>query len=76
VLLYGAGISDSNMHLHHELPILLAGGGAGRIRGNRHLRVGKHTPLANLHVSVLEKLGVPVERLGDSTGRIETLSGV
>jgi hypothetical protein len=76
IVLFGAGISDSNMHLHHDLPILLAGGGAGRIRGDRHIRVEKHTPLANLHVAVLDKLGVPVERLGDSTGQIESLSGV
>jgi hypothetical protein len=76
VILYGAGISDSNMHLHHELPILLAGGSAGRIKGGRHLRLEKHTPLANLHVSVLEKLGVPIERLGDSSGHVDLVSGV
>ena len=76
IIIYGAGISDSNMHLHHELPILLAGGAAGRLKGGRHLRLEKHTPLANLHVSVLEKLGVPVERLGDSSGQVELVSGV
>ena len=76
IILYGAGISDSNMHLHHDLPILVAGGGAGRIKGGQHLRLEKHTPLANLHVSLLEKLDVPIERLGDSNGRVELVSGV
>jgi hypothetical protein len=76
IIVYGAGISDSNMHLHHELPILLAGGRATGIAGGRHIRVEKHTPLANLHVTVLGKLGVPVERLGDSSGKIEALSEI
>jgi Protein of unknown function (DUF1552) len=70
VMLYGAGLSDPNIHDHHELPILLAGGGAGRIKGGRHLRFAKDTPMSNLHVTVLEKLGVRAEQVGDSTERL------
>ena len=66
-LLYGCGISDSNDHLHTNLPILVAGGGAGSLKGGRHVRVPAQTPLANLHLALLEKLGVPIESLGDST---------
>jgi hypothetical protein len=66
-LLYGCGISDSNDHLHTNLPILVAGGGAGRLKGGRHVRVPEQTPLANLHLALLEKLGVPIDSLGDST---------
>jgi hypothetical protein len=76
MILYGAGISDSNQHLHHDLPILLAGGGASRIKGGRHVVLPRDTPLANLHVTLLEKMGVPVERLGDSDGKVPVLSDV
>ncbi len=73
---YGCGISDGNQHLHVNLPILVAGGGAGTLAGGRHLRVAEDTPLANLHLSLLEKLGAPTERLGDSTGTVKHLSDV
>lgn len=75
-IIYGSGISDPNIHNHHDLPILLMGGGAGQIKGGRHLRVEKDTPLANLHLTVLEKLGFSVERFGDSTGEVALVSGV
>ena len=75
-LLYGAGMSDSNSHSPYDLPILLVGGGAGHLRGDRHLVYPERTPLANLHVSLLDKLGVEVERLGDSNGSLTGLSGV
>ncbi len=71
LLLYGTGISDSNTHFHDDLPIALIGGQAAGIKGGRYVRYPKGTPLANLHVAVLEKLGVSVERLGDSTGRLD-----
>jgi hypothetical protein len=76
VLLYGSGMGDSNMHDPRNLPLLLAGGGAGQIRGGRHLRYPKETPLTNLYAAMLEKVGVPVERIGDSTGALDMLSGV
>jgi hypothetical protein len=75
-LLYGCGISDSNQHTHDNLPILVIGGGAGSIAGGRHLRVKKDTPLTNLQLTLLEKAGMPIEQFGDSTGRLELLSGI
>ena len=75
MILYGAGMSDSNAHSPYNLPVLLAGGGAGRLRGDRHLVYPSGTPLANLHVSLLDKLGVDVDRIGDSTGALPRLAG-
>jgi hypothetical protein len=68
MLVYGSGLSNPDDHNHHDLPILLAGGGAGQLRGGRHVKYPLDTPLANLHMTLLDKMGVPVERLGDSTG--------
>jgi hypothetical protein len=73
LFLYGTGISDSNTHFHDDLPILLVGGKAAGIRAGRYVRYPKQ-PLTNLHVAILEKLGVPVEKLGDSTGKVDALS--
>jgi hypothetical protein len=74
-IVYGCGISDSNDHLHTNLPILLVGG-VGQAKGGRHLRYAEDTPLANLHLTVLNKLGVSLENLGDSTGELPQLAGV
>ncbi len=68
MIVYGAGMADSNAHASQDLPILLAGGGAGT--GGRHVRYPEHTPLANLHLSLLDKLGVPAESLGHANGRL------
>lgn len=73
-ILYGSGMSDGNRHDHHDLPILLAGGGLTKT--GRHLRYKHDTPAANLFLTVLDRLGVPVETIGDSTGRVEHLTGV
>lgn len=70
ILLYGSGMSDGNVHAHLDLPVLLAGGAAGQLKGGRHVRVPKGTPVANLHVTVLDRLGVPLDRFGDSTGAL------
>ena len=68
LILYGGGISDGNLHDHSPLPLVLAGGAAGRLRGDRHLSYPKDTPLANLLITMLDKAGVRApERLGDST---------
>ena len=75
MILYGAGMSDSNAHSPYNLPVLLAGGGAGQLHGGRHLVYPSGTPLANLHVSLLDKLGVDVDRIGDSTGALPRLAG-
>ena len=76
VVMYGSGMSESNQHLHTSLPILVAGGAAGQLTGGRHLRFKPGTPITNLYVTLLDKLGAPIEAVGDSTGRIEQLSGV
>jgi hypothetical protein len=74
VLLYGGGISNSDRHTHGPLPTLLLGGGAGTLRGGRHLLYPQDTPLTNLQLTLLDKMGVPTERLGDSTGRFTELA--
>jgi hypothetical protein len=76
MILYGTAISDSNQHLHDDLPVLLVGGGAGQLQGGRHLRFPKETPVTNLYLSLLDKMGAAVEAIGDSSGRIDLLSGV
>ena len=73
MILYGAGISDGNLHTHENLPILLVGGGGGKIKGGRHLHYPVGTQLTNLYLRMLDTLGVPVEKLGDSTGELELL---
>ncbi len=70
MIVYGSALSDGNMHIHNNLPVLLIGGGAGRLKGGRHLRYPVDTPLTNLFVTLLDQLNVPVEKLGDSTGRL------
>ena len=72
-ILYGSGMSDGNTHNHHNLPTLVVGGG---IKGGRHLRYEVDTPVTNLFMTMLEKVGVPAESIGDSTGTVQHLSGV
>jgi hypothetical protein len=68
MVLYGSGMSNSNQHDHMPLPILLAGGASGRLQGGRHIRAGAGTPLSNVLVAMLDKLGVGAESFADSTG--------
>ena len=75
-LIYGSGISDGNIHFHMDLPIVVVGSAGGRLKGGRHLRYDNDTPLANLFVSLLDKLDVPVEQFGDSTGQLPYLSEI
>lgn len=77
-ILYGAGISNSNRHSGDNLPLLVVGGGAGRLKGGRHIQYSGKPSNANLLVTLMDKLDVPVEKLGGSTGKlpIDTLSGV
>jgi Protein of unknown function (DUF1552) len=70
LLVYGSPLSDGNMHLYRDLPVLLIAGSATGIEGNRHVRYPDDTPMANLYLTLLDRLGVVVERLGDSTGRV------
>lgn len=73
LILYGSNMSSSNLHNHYPLPVVLAGGAAGHVAGNRHLKCAEETPMTNLLVSLLDKTGIPIERLGDSTGTIVDL---
>ncbi len=75
VILYGAGLSNSDRHTHSPLPTVVVGGGAGHLKGGRHLIYPEGTPLTNLHVTLLDKVGVPVDKLGDSTGKFNELLG-
>lgn len=76
IIVYGSSLSDANLHTHHDLPICVAGGGAGQIRGGRHIRYPKDTPLNNLLLSLLDKAGVRTESFGDATGKLAYLSDV
>ncbi len=76
LFIYGAGMSDGNIHHHLELPMLLAGGREANLKGGRHLRYTDDTPVSNLHVAVLDKLGLSVETFGDSSGTLGYLAEV
>ena len=73
LFLYGSGIGNPNVHDHSNLPILVAGGAAGRLKGGRHLRHDRPVPLANLHLTLLDKAGVHIDRFADSTGKVDGL---
>ena len=73
-VVYGGGLGDSNLHFPTDLPIVLAGGNKLGIKGGRHIRYEKGTPLANLHLRLLDIAGVQVEKFGDSTGNLELLA--
>jgi hypothetical protein len=74
IILFGGGISNSDRHTHGPLPTLIVGGGAGTIKGGRHLVYAEHTPLTNLQLTLLDKMGVPTDKIGDSTGAFKELS--
>jgi hypothetical protein len=69
-LMYGTGMGECNAHDPRNIPLVLAGGGAGTLKGGRHIRYPKETPLANLHLTMLDNFGVKWDRIGDSTGRL------
>jgi Protein of unknown function (DUF1552) len=72
MILYGAGLSDANLHLYTDLSLLLVAGGVGGIKGGQHVRYPDRTPMANMLLTMLDKADVPyVDKLGDSTGRLE-----
>ena len=71
MVLHGSGMSNGNLHDHKNLPLVLVGGGAGRLRGGRHIKFPELTPMANLLLGLLDKAGVPADRFGDSTGRVD-----
>ena len=71
LILYGSPLSDGNMHTYKDLPVLLITPGVAAMRGGRHVRYPKDTPVANLYLALLEKLGIQAETFGDNTGRLE-----
>jgi len=73
LILYGSGIGNPNIHDHTNLPILVAGGTAFGMKGNRHIKYAKPTPLANLHLTLLDKVGVHLDSFADSNGKVDEL---
>jgi hypothetical protein len=73
MIVYGGAIGDGNRHNHDDLPILLAGQGGGTLHPGRHVRLDKEIPMTNLYLSMLDRLGVPAERIGDSTGKLDQI---
>ncbi len=73
MIVYGSGLGDGNRHNHDNLPVLLAGKGGGTLTSGRHVRYGRETPMTNLYLSMLDRMGVPTERLGDSTGLLQNI---
>jgi hypothetical protein len=73
MVVYGGGISDGDRHNHDDLPIVVAGRGAGTIKTGRHITYPQNTPLNNLYLSLLDRIGIPAEHLGDSTGKLQQL---
>jgi hypothetical protein len=71
--LYGSGMGNPNVHDHVNLPILVAGGGAGRVKGGRHIKYAEPTPLANLHLTLLERVGIHMDTFADSKGKVDEL---
>ncbi|HEY6332599.1 MAG TPA: DUF1552 domain-containing protein [Blastocatellia bacterium] len=73
---YGAGLSDGNKHRHDNLPILLAGRAGGSLKSGLHLVFKEETPMTNMYLSLLDRMGVEPEKMGDSTGKLDYLSGI
>lgn len=71
MILYGSSMSNGNQHDHDPLPVILAGGASGQLQGGRHMQYAQHTPMSNLLLTMLDKLGIQEERHGDSTGKLE-----
>jgi uncharacterized protein DUF1552 len=74
MIVYGSALADGNAHQHNNLPTVLAGRGNGTLKPGRHVKFPDETPITNLYLSMLDRMGVPVEQLGDSTGKLEGLS--
>jgi hypothetical protein len=74
LIVYGSGIADGNAHAHHDLPVLLAGKGGDTIQTGRHVRYPKDTPMTNLYLSMLDRVGASTSRIGDSSGLLPQLS--
>jgi hypothetical protein len=73
VVLYGSNMSNSNLHDHFPLPTAIVGGGCGKIKGNQHLRYPDKTPIANMHLTLLDRVGIPMDKLGDSVSKFSEI---
>jgi hypothetical protein len=73
MVVYGAGLSDGNRHTHHDLPVLIAGNAAGTLKTGRRIVYRRETPMSNLYLNMMDRMGVHVEHFGDSTGRLDSL---
>jgi len=73
MIVFGGGISDADRHDHHDLPVILAGKGNGQLRPGRHLKTKQQVPMANLYLSLLDRVGAKADTLGDSTGRFDLI---
>lgn len=73
MIVFGSGIADGDAHAHHDLPVLLCGGGNGTLKPGRHVRYDKETPMTNLYMSLLDRMGVKADRIGDSTGTLKNI---
>jgi hypothetical protein len=76
MIVYGGGLADGNRHQHDHLPVLMVGGANGTITTGRHIQFAEERPLNNLYVSMLSRMGLQVENLGDSTGVVKELSEI
>jgi len=70
-VLYGSSMSNGNQHDHDPLPVILAGGASGQLTGGSHVQAAPHTPMSNLLLSIVNKLGVDQKQHGDSTGLLD-----
>jgi hypothetical protein len=75
MVVYGSSISDGNVHAHHNLPVIVLGRAAGGLKPGRHIAYGEK-PMTNLYLTLLDRMGVPAEKLGDSTGHLDHLAGL
>ena len=73
MVVYGSGIGDGDAHNHDDLPVVVAGRGGNTIKTGRHVRFEQNTPMTNLFLSMMERVGAPVQRIGDSTGTLQGL---
>jgi hypothetical protein len=73
MIVYGSAVGDGNLHNHDDLPVLLAGAGGGSVQAGRHFQLKDSTPMTNLYLGLLDRMGVPAQHIGDSTGRLENV---
>jgi len=74
MIVYGAGLSDGNRHTHENLPVMIVGSGGNTIKGGRRITYRKETPISNLYLSMMDRMGVKAEHFGDATGRVDGLN--